>query len=625
MRAIICTVLGLMAVTAAWPLTEFTDIITEPAEVELASSREWTFAALQTEGHTALLELTARTDAPSASGSTYMMEIRVNGELVTGAKTRKVRRLVNKPASFEYNPTLTLHWQEHGQWRVVYAPDFEVCNESAMYEGEAYRFVLDVTDLVRSDAANTIEITHLGTPGLAARVEGDIPLVIGMMRLNLGDGASPVVEAEALMDQPINRGEPGAGAAPYEHGAHNTGGFELVIDGLRYPFETLVSYPGGDFNRLEASPEPTVEGQIGWSTSLRAGQDPLIVGRGPDYELRRSIEFTDGTVEVADTYVNLRDRDLGLIVDNRVMLEEDRRIHLAGSADPSRDRYYSPANPSVYVAGDGHGIGILCEDDIYRNQAWLHYDADENAAGMRTEMLWLPEGGEYTLRWSVYPMASADYWDFVNAVRRDWGANFGVPGPWGFFSPDTVLETPLEDLRAQLDEQAIDYLIYCGGWVDRKYDEKKQQTIGFGTYVLDEYWASFRDRLRRAIDKLHEARPGVKCLVYYDTQRDSFPDANERYPDSRLVGPSGSQLSTEWGGRYSVSWSMVAMLQNSFGQAMLDAVDEYFEQMGVDGIYWDEMENVAFGTPLVTHNISDGSSCLIDPETHEVTGTVGVT
>jgi len=621
-RAIICALLGLVTVLPAWSLAETIDIVTEHAEVEVASAREWTVGPVQTEDQIALLELTARTDAPSPSGSTYMMEIRVNGERVTGAKSRQVMRLVNKPASFQHNPTLTLLWQENGQWRVVYAPDFEVCNAQAMYAGEAYRFVLDISDLLRADGDNTVEITHLGTPGLAARVGGKMPLVIGMMRLNVRDGRSPVKEAEAVMAQPINRGEPLAGPAQFEHGAFNTGGFELTVDGERYAFETLVSYPGGGFNRLEASPEPTIEGQEGWHTSLRGGDEPLIMGEGPDYGLRRSISLSNGHIEVADTWVNKRDRDLGLIVDNRVMLDGDRRVQVAGSADPSRNRYYSPGNPSVYVAGEGHGIGMICEDDVYRNQAWLHYDAEENATGLRTEMLWLPAGGEYTLRWAIYPMASNDYFEFINAVRNDWGSNYLTPGPWAFFSPDTVIDTPIEDLRAQLDERGLDYFVYCGGWVDPR-DEKQQRAIGFGTYVLDDYWASFRDRLRQAIAKIHEARPGSTCLVYYDTQRDSFPDAGERYPDSRLTNPAGRQLSTEWGGVYSISWNMLATLENSFGKAMLAAVDEYFAQMGVDGLYWDEMETTGYGSPLVSNAFGDGFSCVLD-DRHEVDHQIAV-
>ena len=56
--------------------------------------------------------------------------------------------------------------------------------------------------------------------------------------------------------------------------------------------------------------------------------------------------------------------------------------------------------------------------------------------------------------------------------------------------------------------------------MDPKREAEPPRTIGFGTYVNDDDWASFRDRLRQAIARLHEARPGVKCLVYYDTQRD---------------------------------------------------------------------------------------------------------
>ncbi|NLO04981.1 MAG: hypothetical protein GX131_04030 [candidate division WS1 bacterium] len=619
MRAIICAALGLMTVMAAW--SQPIEIVTEPEAIAVQATHEWQIAPVETQDRTALLELTARVDAPSPSGSNYLMQVQVNGELVTGAKSRTVERLVNKPMSFAYSGGLTLLWQERGQWRVVYAPDFEVCNAQPWYDGEAYRFVLDISDLLHEDQQNTIAITNLSTPSLAARVGGDLDLVVGMMRLETRDGRSPTLSADAVMDQPVNRGEPVAGPAQFEWGAFNTGGFEITVDGVRYPFETLVSYPGGGFNRLEASPEPTVEGQGAWSTSLRSGQEPLIVGRGPDYELRRAITVHEDRVEVADTWVNLRNRDLGLIVDNRVMLDGDRRIHIAGSVDPGRSRYYSPGNPSVYVAGEDHGVGMICEDDVYRNQAWLHYDAEENATGLRTEMLWLPQGGEHTLRWSVYPMASNDYFDFINAVRDDWDSNYLTPGPWAFFNPDTVIDMPIEDLRAQLDERGIDYFIYCGGWVDRKANS---HTIGFGTYVLDEYWASFRDRLRRAIDKIHEARPGSTCLVYYDTQRDSFPDANERYPDSAITNAEGQHHFTEWSGQYSISWSMLATLENSYGRAMLDAVDDYFEQMGIDGLYWDEMETTGYGAPLVTHLFGDGYSCVIDPETHEVDHQIAV-
>jgi len=332
-------------------------------------------------------------------------------------------------------------------------------------------------------------------------------------------------------------------------------------------------------------------------------------------------------VDIADTIINARpDTELGLIVRNQVNLDGDPRVHLAGDPSASKSKYYAPANPSVYVAGADHGLGIICQDDVFRNQATLFYDAEENAAGVMTDKLYLPPGGQYTLRWSIYPVASNDYFDFINLVREDWGSNYTVVGPWAFFSPDTIIDTPAEELQQMLDRLDINYMVYCGGWVDWKNDNKEQKTIGFGTYVAQgDYWASFRQRLHDAIEKLHQVRPGVKCLVYFDTQRDSWPDAPDRYPDSRLVNAKGQQLSTEWGGRYSISWSVVATLENSFGKAMLEALDVYLDEIGADGIYWDEMELTAYGGPLITHNMSDGYSCMLDPETYTVDRQIGIT
>ena len=603
------------------------DIITEETQIELGSQQDWTIDAVDTDGKTALLEFIARTEAPSCSGSTYMLKIHINGELAQAAKSRTLGRLRNKPMSFPHSPTLTLLWSGHGQWRIVYAPDFEMADKIACYDGQAYRFVLDVTDMLRGDAENTIAFEHTGTKALQAKVPGDIPLVIGMVRLNTEDGPSPLLQAAELMDRPVNRGEPTPPPAAYESGAFNTGGFEMTVGGVKYGFETRVSYPNAGFNHMEPAAEPEFEGQEGWSTSLQTGQNPLIIGRGPDYEVRRNIVFGERNVQVADTFVNLReDQELGLIVRHQTRLAEERRIHLAGDPSPAKNSYYSPPNPSVFIAGEGHGIGMICEDDVFRNQATLFYDKKENATGLMTNMLYLPPGGEQTLRWSVYPVASDDYFDFINLVREDWGSNYTVEGPWAFFNPDTILDMPDEVLRGYLQRLGITHMVYCGGWVDYKNDSKKQRTIGFGTYVVQgDYWASFRGRLHDAIAKIHSADPNITCLVYYDTQRDSWPDANERYPDSRRTNPQGVQTSTEWGGRFTICWDMVATLENSFGKAMLDSLDVYMGEIGADGIYWDEMEAVAYGSSLITHSIPDGHSCIIDPETYTVDHQVGVT
>ncbi|MCK5804537.1 MAG: hypothetical protein KAI66_16990, partial [Lentisphaeria bacterium] len=193
---------------------------------------------------------------------------------------------------------------------------------------------------------------------------------------------------------------------------------------------------------------------------------------------------------------------------------------------------------------------------------------------------------------------------------------------WCFFNPDTILATPVEEIRRAFGRLGIRYACYCGGWVDRKHDRKK---IGFGTGVMDSYWADFRRRLREAATRIREAVPGCKVLVYYDTQRDTSDGGHGRFRDSWLPSVNGDQFSTEWSGVYSLTWSMVATRDNTFGKAMLDVVDRYVDEIGVDGLYWDEMEAVGYGTPLITHNTADGYSCILNKKTYTIEREIGIT
>jgi len=268
------------------------------------------------------------------------------------------------------------------------------------------------------------------------------------------------------------------------------------------------------------------------------------------------------------------------------------------------------------------GVGMICEDDVFRNQATLFFDPDSASTGLRTSMLCLGPGESHTLRWSVYPVASRDYYDFINLVREDWGSNYTVEGAWCFFTPDRVIDAPTEKLRGDLERLGINYACSWGGWVDGKADPKR---IGFGAEVLSDYWSDYRRRLKEATTKLHEAKPDIKVLIYYDTQRDTHLNAGELYPDSTLTNAKGEHGSTEWGGRYSLTWSMVATKDNSFGKATLDAIDVYMDEIGADGLYWDEMENVAYGTPLISYSHRDGRSCILDMETYTIKQEVGIT
>jgi hypothetical protein len=598
-------------------------IVREETRVLIGQTRSFEFGTLQQKDTTVLLDVSSRFDATGFGGSMYFMKLTLNGRVVNAAKSRAVSRLVNKPVVSPITASLPYSWFGNNSWRVLYAPDFEGALKMKFYAGNPHQLVLDVTDLTNPMSENRLEITNMGngSQATAAHTKGD--LVIKGIIIRTKPGASPTMAEDTADRDVINRGTPGAGPAAYKSRLLPGGGFAIHAGGQQFEFATAVSYPNAGLNRLVPATKPDATGQKEWTVHASGNR---AVAEGPDYRVRRTVRFLPRRVEVADEITNLhRDQKLGLLVRHELSLKgKAASVRLAGNPAPAINEYHSNGNPSVYVAiqKPGLGLGLIIEDDVFRNQATLFYDNEAAVAGLRTEMLCLPAGGSCTLRWSVYPVASSDYFDFINLVRSDWGANYTVEGPWTFFSPDTILATPVEKIREQFQRLGIRYACYCGGWVDPKHDRKK---IGFGTGVMDPYWSDFRCRLREAAAKIREASPGCKVLVYYDSQRDTSDSGHERFRDSWLADVKGRQLSTEWSGLYSLTWSVVATPGNSFGRAMLDVADRYLDEIRADGLYWDEMEATGYGAPLITHSIPDGHSCILDKKTYTIDREIGIT
>lgn len=609
-------------------------VIPEETAIPPGETRTFEFGTLPQADTTILLEVTARLNAKAFAGSMFFLDMRLNGKEVKAAKSRTALRLTNRALVSPVAPNLPSAWYGSGGWRILYGPDFEGARKHTFYEGDPYTLVLDVTDLTNPAAENRLEITNTANARALSFSGTEGNLVIGKLAVRTKPGKSPTMAGAETAAPVINTGQPGAGPAPYRGELLPGGGFALTVGGRRWELASAFSYPDAGLNRLAAATAPDASGQPGWKVDARPGKEGgVVTASGPDYRLRRTVRFTPRKVEVEDAITNAHaDAPLGVLVRHETSLEgiESPTVRLAGNPDPAVDDYYSPPNPSVHVAMPEYGVGLLCEDDVFRNQARLFCTTEPPAAGIRTEMLRLAPGETYSLRWSVYPVASRDYYDFINLVRQDWGSNHTVLGAWTFFAPDTILSTPVEQLREQFRRQGIRYACYCGGWVDWKRDKKR---IGFGTGVLDDYWADFRGRLKGAAARIREACPEVKVLVYYDSQRDTSEGGaadragggHERFKDSWLTNVKGDQLSTEWSGVYSLTYSVVATLGNSYGKAMLTAADRYLEEMGIDGLYWDEMEGVAYGTPLITYNIADGHSCILDPKRYTIEREVGVT
>jgi hypothetical protein len=440
---------------------------------------------------------------------------------------------------------------DFGLWRAPYAP--------VTTSGDD--LVLEVSDLVRADGPNVLVLDHTAS--------ATAPLEVDALRLD----DAPAAERRELVAPPD----------------------------WRRPRLALPDAP-----RFTASADPA-HVTVSWDGATAEVRTSVTGGR---HEWSREIVTKPTHVEVRDTIRNPGDAVTGLHV-RHALATDAEWLHVGGRSDPAVGDAYDPWNPTVFTPLGSHGLGLVAEDDVFRQQLHTDFDPVSSTLGLRTDLLCLAPGDAVTLVWSVYPTATGDYWDFSNRLRADWDVNRTIPGSYCWFRPDDVLAMSDDALAAALARQGTGVCSLWGGWVDPG-SHAHPPPIGFGTFVLADAFASYRDRIRAAVAKLKAARPGIRVLVYFDAQRDSSPDARTRYADSVLLGPGGKPESTDWGGRFTPSFGMVPTEENRFGVA-LGAVPPAMRALGADGLYWDEMDAVDYTGPRFTTATWDRRSCLLGP------------
>lgn len=638
-RSWCCLVLGLVTIAAAQAATIPIVATDQPVAILLGQTREFQFGTVPQANTTVLLRIKSRMNFPSLGGSMQFMRLTLNGREVQAAVGRSAQRLLNRPFRAPVAPGLVEAWYDAGAegrergWKVIYAPDFTAALAQKFYVGDPYEIVLDVTDLTNPVAENRLRIENTTTPGFAqanvAPVTGkrELELVIGSLEIETKPEASPMMAVSATTTAIINRGTPAAGAAKYRGEVLPGGGFAVHVGASTYRFTSSFSFPDAGFNRLTAG-APATDGQAGWQVTAKNGR---VIAQGPDYTIARTVTFGPRRVEVADAITNVhREAPLGLCVRHELDLAslKDAPIRLAGNPDPSVNDYISYGNPSVHLGTPEGALGLIAQDDVFRNQAHLYVQSDKaqkpTVAGLRTEMLRLAPGETYTLQWSVYPVAGPDYYDFINLVREDWGANYTAVGPWRWGVPDAS-KAPAQAIGAMIKQQGIRFL-QESDWVEWVPNENGTQRIAFATDVFSDYWAKRRQRNCENMAQLRQVSPDTKFLWYYNVMRESAADTLQRFPDGIQAEANGGLRSTRWTytGATNSSYTMVPTLKNSFGPAALEAARRYLDDMKLDGIYWDEMEGIQFGQILITYNNFDGHSCLLDPKTWRIEREVGI-
>ena len=572
------------------------------------------------------LVYTVRMDAPAAYGSTHVMHLSLNGQGIAGGLSRTASRLLNKPLTAEMASGLRIPWSRGAAWRVVYSPDFELvaspqAGNSRILDVSPYRFELDITDLVRRGEENTLKIIHQGRSlNLRQHFPDDDPsldLVFAELYVELSEDP-PAAEpqrlgepfhADRLMWQP-----PAACDVMEIVSIDRHGGLAVTLPQMSLSVVSRFSWQGGGFNTFGSV--PGASDQEEWSVEVQGdGAQRTIIGTAPEYRVERTLRWEGDHLQVADTLTNLTDEIIGLAFDNTLQaaVEDISLAWVGGNPDPAVPLTRNYENATFFVAGKQAGCGLIALDDVYRAQGVVYYD---DGGGIRSETFCLPPQGSYTVRWALYPVQRPEYYDFINLVRRDLDVNFTVPGNFEF-GLGNLNDWTDDALRARIEERGLSF-ISSGVWFDRSGGDVP---CYHGSHMLEA--TELKEQLREAATRLRQVAPGTQSLIYIHAFIDTNPQGPELYADSRILTADGEHYQNPgYTQRIGIPfYYYYPRPGNSYMEAMKRVVDMCLDedQIGADGIYWDEVEMISVKR---TYDTWDGFSAELD-ENHRIKRTFG--
>jgi hypothetical protein len=403
------------------------------------------------------------------------------------------------------------------------------------------------------------------------------------------------------------------------------GGFQLTVKGAVYPFESRISWPNGDFNRLTAGDEPYAKGEKSWKVSVQAaGENHYEVTAGGDsYTVRRGIAVFPTHVCVTDTYTNTTDKDLGLLIYNEMALKPGQVTGSWLSGYEGRGRRaemsYPDYAPTVFLTDANAGIGIVPTDDVYIVHSVPY--VEEEAAGMGDEKFALGPGKSYTLEWAIYPTGSKDYYDFVNAFRKVEGRIGTVEGAPGFISHGVSSHRQVPDPDFVRKRALKIGIIGC-----LSFTEDDPQLSVEGIEFTD--FPKEMQLLKEQALATHVRNPGLR-VIFHIAHSLYCTNKPDRFADSKVITADGTQA--VWGSdgyfskeRQKEGWQWYIYYPtpgNSFHNALMKSVDVLMDDLGCDGAFMD-----GFMSGYIsqwTYDRWDDHSAEIDPATKTIKRKMG--
>jgi hypothetical protein len=380
------------------------------------------------------------------------------------------------------------------------------------------------------------------------------------------------------------------------------GSLRFSIGKRQFAVRTRTSLPKGEWCEGGGAKDA-------WS-ELRRGATITTQWATPDYSVERRVTLHPDRIAVADTLRNSSAALLGVIAETRLELpEKPERTLLAGRAVKRLKQRSSPSHPTAMAEFSDLAIALVAEDDIFRVHSRV--SAEDGVLVLADPQLGIPPGMAHTLEWSVYPVPGGDYWDTVNAIRRNWGSNVTLRGPSKWVIPAGVPPTA-EAANQWLQKTAM--VVLCNQIFGTEEEKAQGITIQYGTALhLCTTWC---EQAANAVRSLKQADPTVETFVYTHQNLCTEPGHEQKYQDSRALDSAGKPATTVYSPPPSL---FLPTLDNSYGKAMMGVNQLIVERLDAN-VYIDEItaSNVpAYGT---YEDRWDGCTVAIDPVSHAVIG-----
>jgi hypothetical protein len=519
------------------------------------------------EGRAPFLFFRARIDTPNVGGSSAnAMRITLNG------KPLDRDTISNRPASSMLINGMELAFVGGGgKIRVNYAPDYDAVDRH--------------TDYQLLDNVKACEY-EFNVAALAA--EGDNELVFENVSAAREDNPMRIVVGDVTWR--VRTPEPEPTYAPAPTGPLTL--FEpLAVAGRTYHTQSrdaTLTVATGDRAFDIASRFSTPDGK--WNTSSNAY-----------FDHQRRVDEHDCWLIVSDTFTNRTEDNLPIMQEHTASIGQDvQGVWLAGmfSRTP-RSRTARADNPSIYGQDGQAGIGMVALNDEFR----VHVEqiTADGAITLADRTLVVPPGETYTAQWLIVPTPQPDFWQFINTARQQMEVNFTLDLAFSFvFGDAATYEWSDEVLRNYVENKSTNFIARS---FERTYKGRPAHGFAFQQVPLD-HWRAFVTRMNETLSD------DVLTAAYVHCYLDAHEDATELFADDVKIDAQGHQI--DYGGRYSYLKAFIPTLENAYGRMFAHTLDILLDDVGVDGIYWDEF-TTSRGEYI--YNMWDRHSGDINPRT----------